>query len=71
MGLFNELVEGLKIIHSVDPMVCTGAEHDLFYVYSRVEALQEKEGWNPEHSAQLEKYGFHWDDDVQGWAYFT
>lgn len=45
-----------------------GAEHDALYIYTGDGGLPEEES---EDGLRLSELGFHWDEDVEGWSYFT
>jgi hypothetical protein len=43
----------------------SGAEHDVIYFYTEGPDEESPEG------DKLTGLGFHWDEDTEGWAYFT
>ncbi len=65
-------IDGLNILAphmelGVDSKYFLGSEHDNIYIYT-------EEGAPAEESAEglrLSELGFHYDEDVEGWAYYT
>ena len=66
-------IQGLSLFlqqfmkHGADTKYFLGAEHDVIYIYT--------EGGKPDEECaeglRLSELGFHYDEDVEGWAYYT
>ena len=62
----KQLVKGLLILEKfcpIDKRIC--AEHDILYLADLTEEM------TAEETLQLYRYGFHIEEDVECWAYFT
>ena len=65
-------IKGLNLLakhmeDGVDTKFFLGAEHDVIYVYTE-EGEPKKDSLD---GIGLSELGFHYDEDVEGWAYFT
>lgn len=65
-------ITGLKIIaeheaDGLDTKFFMGAEHDIIYFYINNEALPT----DSEAGRELDSLGFHYDEELDSWAYFT
>jgi hypothetical protein len=68
----SNYIKGLQILashlpHGMDEAFFMEAEHDI--IYSHVGSAQIEA--DSDEAKLLEEYGFHLDEDVDVWAYFT
>ncbi len=64
-------IEGLQILskymnNGIETKYFCGAEHDILYTYAENPPDRESED-----GLRLSELGFHWNEDCEGYAYFT
>ena len=66
--MIKDLIEGLNILAKYDDSACTGAEHDVFYVYGSDENHPDKIT-EADRARLIDE--LYWSHNGDGWEHFT